>query len=164
MEIVRKVTAAETGGWGVAVVEAQPDEGGGTHIHRGESEAFFILEGRVELLGAESTTPLEPGSFVLVPPDTEHGLRVLGDSPARWLAVWPSALDGFPDELERAKAEGASPATLAQIRRRHGVEVGSRARGDAPVERVSDEAPRSDRADPDSGDGPGERRRGTQRA
>ena len=127
LDIVRKTTAAETGGrWGVAVVEGAPGEGGRTHIHRGEPEAFFLLEGEAELLGAESTTLLRPGSFVLVPPDTEHGLRILGDSVARWLAIWPSALDGFPEDIERASREGAGPKELAEVRRRHGVEPGAR--------------------------------------
>jgi quercetin dioxygenase-like cupin family protein len=125
LDLVRKVTAAETDGrWGVVIVTGSPGLGGRTHVHVGEPEAFFLLEGRVELLGAESTTILEPGAFVLVPPDTEHGLRVLGDTPARWLAIWPSALDGLPEEIERATAEGADPDSLREVRRRHGVRPG----------------------------------------
>ena len=124
-DIVVKARAAETGGrWGVVVVSGEPGEGGRTHIHRGEPEAFLILDGQVELLGAESTTPLEPGSFVLIPPDTEHGLRILGESTARWLAIWPSALDGLPEDLEQARSAGAGPAELVEVRARHGMEPG----------------------------------------
>ena len=124
LDVVRKVTAADTGGrYGVVIVSGQPGEGGRTHLHRGEPEAFFLIEGRVELLGAESVTPLEPGAFVLVPPDTEHGLRIVGTEPARWLAVWPSALDGLPEAIE-ALGRDADPLELLAVRRAHGMEPG----------------------------------------
>lgn len=123
LDLVRKVEAAETGGrWGVVVVTGSPGEGGRTHTHRNEPEAFLLLEGLVELLGRESVTPLESGAFVLVPPDTEHGLRVFGDTRARWLAIWPPALDGFPEAVGQVP-EGGSDA-LTEIRRRHGVDPG----------------------------------------
>lgn len=124
MDVVRKATAAQTGNVGIVVVRGMPGEGGRTHIHRGESEAFYVLEGAVEFLGATSATPLTVGAFALVPADTEHGIRVLGDTPASWLAVWPARLDGLPEELERLIAAGADPATIADLRRHHGVEPG----------------------------------------
>ena len=64
------------------------------------------------------------GSFALVPPDTEHGIRIVGTGPAAWLAVWPAALDRFPEELERLKASGASPTELDALRRHHRIESG----------------------------------------
>lgn len=121
LDIVRKVSASETGGWGVVVVTGYPGEGGRTHSHVGESEAFFIIEGPVDLLGAESITRLETGSFVLVPPGVEHGLQMVGDGVSRWLAIWPSALDGFPDAAEASARDDAGPGALAAIRRRHGI-------------------------------------------
>ena len=119
------MAAAESvGGWGVVLVTGKRGTSGRTHIHRGESEAFFIVEGRMDLCGATSVTPLVPGAFVLVPPDTEHGLRITSDE-AKWLAIWPAALDGLVDELEEAKAQGRDDqATLDEIRDRHGVEPG----------------------------------------
>jgi quercetin dioxygenase-like cupin family protein len=125
LDAVRKVSAADGDGrWGAAVVRGLPGEGGRTHRHRGEAEGFYLLEGSVELLGAESTTPLASGAFVLVPPDMEHGLRIVGDGPAAWLAIWPAALDGFPEELERLRRAGARPAELEILRRQHGIEPG----------------------------------------
>lgn len=123
--IATLVESSETlGGWGAVIVRGTQASRGTTHIHRGESEAFLILEGDVELCGAESVTPLVPRSFVLVPPDTEHALGVLSTE-ARWLAIWPSALDGLDDKRRQARAEGRDhPETIAEIRRRHGVEPG----------------------------------------
>jgi quercetin dioxygenase-like cupin family protein len=125
LDAVRKASAADGDGrWGVVVVRGLPGEGGRTHRHRGEAEGFYLLEGTVELLGASSTTPLTAGAFVLVPPDREHGLRILGTGPAAWLAIWPASLDGFPDELERLRRAGARPAELEILRRQHGIEPG----------------------------------------
>ncbi len=127
LDIVRKVRASETGGhWGAVVVTGYPGEGGRTHSHDDGHEAFFILEGPVDLLGAESVTRLETGAFVLVPPGVEHGLRMVGDGVSRWLAIWPPALDGFPDAAETATRDGAGPDALAAIRRGHGVSPGRR--------------------------------------
>lgn len=127
MDVVRKSRASDGDGrWGVVVVRGVPGEGGRTHIHRGAAEAFYLLEGEVEFLGARSVTPMTVGSFTLVPPDTEHGIRVVGSGPAAWLAVWPADLDGLPEELERLAAAGASPLELATLRRQHGIEAGRR--------------------------------------
>jgi quercetin dioxygenase-like cupin family protein len=125
LDIVRKASASETGGWGVVVVTGYPGEGGKTHRHEGEAEAFYILEGPVDLLGAESVTRLETGAFVLIPPGVEHGLRMVGDGVSRWLAIWPSALDGYPEAAEAAIAAGAGPKAMAELRRRHGILPGT---------------------------------------
>ncbi len=136
LDAVRKSTAGDGDGrWGLVVVRGVPGEGGRTHLHRGEAEGFYILEGEVDFLGARSVTPMRTGSFALVPPDTEHGIRIAGTGPAAWLAVWPArpaawlavwpaALDSFPEELERLHARGASPDELEALRRHHGIESG----------------------------------------
>jgi quercetin dioxygenase-like cupin family protein len=122
-DILVKLQAAETGGrWGVAVVSGVPGEGGRTHVHRGEPEGFFILQGEVELLGVSSRTPIGPGTFVLVPPDTAHGIRIVGTGEARWLAIWPAALDGLVEELLTLDPNDAAGA--AEVRGRHGMEPG----------------------------------------
>ena len=136
-DVLVKVRAADTtGGWGLVIVTGQPGEGGVTHRHRGETEAFYLLEGEVDLLGAESRTRIGPGAFVLVPPDLEHGLRIVGDRTARWLAVWPAALDG----LFEALAETTEPSAEVETRRRHGIEPG-RDRSTEPAGRSPDGAP-----------------------
>jgi len=135
-DIVIKARAADGDGrWGVALVSGVPGEGGTTHFHEGEAEAFFILEGEVELLGASSRTPLVAGAFVLIPPDTEHGLRIVGERRASWLAIWPARLDGMPEALA---AIGDDSVAEALVRRRHGIEPGRDRRSE--VARPWDEA------------------------
>ena len=82
------ISASETGGrWSLGEVTAEPDESVATHVHPGEPEAFLIVDGEVELHGAQGVAHLRPGDVVFIPPDTEHGLRTpVG---GRWLAIWP---------------------------------------------------------------------------
>lgn len=82
------ISGAETGGrWSLGEVTAEPDESVATHVHPGEAEAFIIVEGEVELHGAQGVALLSPGDIVYIPPDTEHGLRT--PNGGRWLAIWP---------------------------------------------------------------------------
>lgn len=122
-DITVKVDSSETGaGWGAVVVYGDRGTSGRTHIHVGQPEAFFLLEGEVELWGLESVTALRPGAFAFVPPDTEHALKVMTDE-ARWLAIWPPALDGLLEEMRHV---GDDPGRAAEIRRRHGMVPGTR--------------------------------------
>ncbi len=83
------ISASETGArWSLGEVTAVPDESVATHVHPGEPEALIILEGLVELHGAEGMAELGPGDVVFIPPDTEHGLRT--PTGGRWLAIWPT--------------------------------------------------------------------------
>jgi quercetin dioxygenase-like cupin family protein len=82
------ISASDTGNrWRLGEVTAVPDEGVATHLHPGEPEALIILEGAVELHGAQGLAQLHPGDIVFIPPDTEHGLRT--PNGGRWLAIWP---------------------------------------------------------------------------
>jgi quercetin dioxygenase-like cupin family protein len=82
------VTAADTGGrWRLGEVRADADEDVGTHLHPDEPEAIIILEGEVELHGAEGVTTVTAGDVLFIPAGTEHGLRT--PRGGRWLAVWP---------------------------------------------------------------------------
>jgi mannose-6-phosphate isomerase-like protein (cupin superfamily) len=57
------------------------------HVHEGEDDAFYILEGELTFSfgGEEASAP--PGTFVLVPPGVEHGFRNDGDVPVRMLNI-----------------------------------------------------------------------------
>ena len=82
-------TADTDSRWSFGEVTAEPDESVATHIHPGEPEAIIVLEGDLELHGAEGIIRIGPGDIVFIPPDTEHGLRT--PTGGRWLAIWPIA-------------------------------------------------------------------------
>jgi mannose-6-phosphate isomerase-like protein (cupin superfamily) len=71
------------------------------HTHDGEDDAFYILEGEMTFVFGEREVAAPPGTFVLAPPDVEHGFRNDGDVPVRMLNVHaPAGFDrriGLPD-------------------------------------------------------------------
>jgi quercetin dioxygenase-like cupin family protein len=126
--ILQLVEAKEADGhWGAGIVEGARGGGGAwTHVHRGAAEGLFILEGEVELCGAETVTRIGPGTFVLVPPNVEHSLRVVSEK-ARWFAIWPASLDGLQAELAQAARDGRTePEVAVRLRAQHGMEPGRR--------------------------------------
>ena len=74
--------------WSFGEVTAEPDDSVATHLHPGEPEAIIVLEGDLELHGAEGIARIGPGDVIFIPPDTEHGLRT--PNGGRWLAIWPT--------------------------------------------------------------------------
>jgi mannose-6-phosphate isomerase-like protein (cupin superfamily) len=57
------------------------------HVHAGEDDAFYILEGQMTFLFGEEAVAAPPGTFVLVPPGVEHGFRNDGGGPVRMLNI-----------------------------------------------------------------------------
>lgn len=53
------------------------------HAHAREEEVLYVLTGRGALVCGAEPIPLEPGSFVFVPPGVEHFVRVDGDEAMR---------------------------------------------------------------------------------
>jgi mannose-6-phosphate isomerase-like protein (cupin superfamily) len=58
------------------------------HIHRGNEEAFYILEGEVDFMLDGMTTRLTKGGFVLVPTGAPHTFVNAGSGRARWVGVF----------------------------------------------------------------------------
>ena len=56
------------------------------HIHQDEEEAFYVLEGELEIEVDGVTSVARPGSFVLAPSGLPHAFRVLSDT-ARVLSI-----------------------------------------------------------------------------
>jgi Cupin domain len=68
-----------------------------------EAEAFYILDGAVQLTCGDQTVTAHAGDFVYTPKDVAHKFVVAGDKPARMLMLF--SCPGF----ERFFAEGGSP-------------------------------------------------------
>jgi mannose-6-phosphate isomerase-like protein (cupin superfamily) len=71
------------------------------HVHDGEDDAFYILEGEMTFEFGDRQVAAPPGTFVLAPPGVEHGFRNDGDIPVRMLNIHaPAGFDrrnGLPD-------------------------------------------------------------------
>jgi mannose-6-phosphate isomerase-like protein (cupin superfamily) len=65
------------------------------HLHRTFSESFYVLSGRLAVLGGRQWRVGSSGDFVYVPPGGVHGFRAVGDEPARFLILF---VPGAPRE------------------------------------------------------------------
>ena len=64
------------------------------HVHAGEDEMFYVLEGELAGFCDDDRWTAGPGSFVFVPRDRRHGFAVTSGGPARALIITgPAHLD-----------------------------------------------------------------------
>ena len=127
-----RATGEQTGGQ-LALVEFTAPPGFATprHIHHGEDEAFYVLEGSLRGFYADRTWSGGPGTFVWLPRDTAHGFAVEGDAPARMLTfAIPAGFDRFVEEVgEPAPSRTLPPPSepdverLLQVAARHNMEI-----------------------------------------
>jgi mannose-6-phosphate isomerase-like protein (cupin superfamily) len=69
------------------IIEIAPGRVLEEHVHDGEDDAFYILEGRMTFTFGDGDVDAPPGTFVLVPPGVEHGFRNDQDVPVRMLNI-----------------------------------------------------------------------------
>jgi quercetin dioxygenase-like cupin family protein len=88
--VIRILAGAESTGGSFSVVETteQPGSAAPLHVHHGEAEAFYILEGAIELTCGEETVTAKAGDFVYAPKDVPHTYGVVGEQPARILLMF----------------------------------------------------------------------------
>lgn len=102
------------------------------HAHVSAEEAFYVLEGQVAVwLGSEEVVA-GPGSFLLVPRNTPHGLRRLDDAPVRMLTlISPPGFERFFDEVVAAGEEALldDPERLVALAEQYDTQI----LGDYPV-------------------------------
>src|SRR5437763_6206558 len=101
-----KVLSAQTGG-AYAVLEQLVPAGHGPplHVHRHETEIFYILEGRFEVTIGDQKVAAPPGAIVVGPRNIPHTFRNTGTTPGKLLlTVIPGRfadyfieVDGYPD-------------------------------------------------------------------
>lgn len=70
------------------------------HVHEAETEAFYLLDGRMTVTCAGVTAELVPGDFVLLPRGVPHGFAVDRAGPARFIHLTaPGQFDHFAREV-----------------------------------------------------------------
>ena len=101
------------------------------HVHRREDEAFWILEGELEVFVGEGRFVAGPVSFILGLRYVPHGFRVRGDVPCRLLLLAsPPAFEEFVREMgEPAQGHGFPPPgppsmeKLLPLSEKYGIEI-----------------------------------------
>lgn len=78
---------ADTPRFTFGIIEIAPGRVLESHVHDGEDDAFYIIEGEMTFVVEDTEIPAPPGTFVLVPPGIEHGFRNDGDTPVRMFNI-----------------------------------------------------------------------------
>ena len=130
-EFTFKATTSSTGGE-LLVMEALMPAGFGPplHVHHNEHEAFYVLEGRLEIVCGSNRFEAGAGAFAFLPSGVAHAFQAIGDTPARVLSIAvPGGLEDFFREVGRpAERNGLPPegpldvAALQRAATRHGNE------------------------------------------
>lgn len=101
------------------------------HVHHNEDEAFYVLEGEVELTVEGAVSTAGPGSFVNLPRGTAHAFRNAGEKAVRLLAlITPAGLENFFEEIGEQVTDLSSPPAgppnvekILNTAPRYGVEI-----------------------------------------
>lgn len=95
-----KASKEETRGAYALIEHTVGDDGPPPHIHAAEEEAFYVLEGEINVLIGERTLTATAGAFVLVPRGTVHTLSKAGTASARVLVIIsPAGFEKFFEEI-----------------------------------------------------------------
>ena len=73
-----------------------PGQGPAMHLHRKHVEAFYVLDGALDIRAGEATVPAPAGSFVLYPAGSPHTFSNPGPGDARFFGfAAPGGIDRF---------------------------------------------------------------------
>ncbi len=109
-----------------------PQSGPPPHIHLREEEAYYVLEGELEVLDGDRTFTASAGSFIHIPKGALHRFKNVGEKTARMLIIFaPGGFDGFFFEVGQParKGEPAPPFGEEELERalraapKYGLEV-----------------------------------------
>ncbi len=112
-QVTCKAAGEETGGAYSLLEVIMTGEGPPQHIHKAEDEAFYVLEGEVDVKRGEETLHAPTGAFVLVPRGTTHTLWSTGSTPAKILAIFSPP--GFEEYFIETGEEDKEPDPTAYI-------------------------------------------------
>jgi len=120
-----KVRGEQTGGALTALENTvMPGEGPPMHVHDGEDESWYVIEGDLRFKLGEEISRAPAGSFVFVPRGTPHCFQNVGATPARILVMFnPSGMERFFDDFAELPAGGAGPESFRDIGARVGMTV-----------------------------------------
>lgn len=109
-----KATGDDTAGrLFVWVADIPPAAGPPPHIHLHQDEAYYLLDGELEVSNGDSSFTARAGSFVYIPRGTVHCFRNSSKSVARML-VWmtPAGFEQFFLEVGQPARPGESAPPL----------------------------------------------------
>lgn len=128
--IMRILAGAESTDGSFSICEATEPPGSAAplHVHHAEAEAFYVLEGEIELTCGEETLTAGAGDFVYAPKGVPHKYAVVGHEPARVLLLFSrSGFESFFVEggttLEEPPAGPPDPEEFQRLVRKYDLEL-----------------------------------------
>jgi len=118
---IRILAAAAATDGSFSVVEAlePPGTTAPLHVHHGEAEAFYVVDGEIELTCGGRTLTASTGDFVYAPKDVPHTYTVVGEKPARVLLMFsrPGFESFFVEGGSRPDEPPSGPPDPADLQR-----------------------------------------------
>jgi quercetin dioxygenase-like cupin family protein len=116
------------GSFSVCEVTEEPGSAAPLHVHHGEAEAFYVLEGAIELTCGDDALTAAAGDFVYAPRDIAHKYVVVGDRPARVLLLFSRpGFESFFVEggtpLDRPPAGPPDPELMGRLAEKYRLEI-----------------------------------------
>jgi quercetin dioxygenase-like cupin family protein len=127
---IRVLGAADSTGGAFSIHEANEEPGSAAplHVHHGEAEAFYVVEGTIELTCGDQTVTATAGDFVHTPKDVPHMYTVVGERPARVLLIF--SRPGFEQffleagaPLDEPPAGPPDPAHMQRLLEKYDLEL-----------------------------------------
>ncbi|WP_053725710.1 cupin domain-containing protein [Streptomyces sp. WM6378] len=100
----------------LGLIEALVPPGGGPplHIHHDSDEAFYLIDGELEISNEQRSEVVGTGAFIFVPRGKVHAFKNTGDKPCKMLIIFtPAGFERFFTELG-VSGEGDMPAADAE--------------------------------------------------
>ncbi len=113
LQVTCKAQGEETGGAYSLLEVAITGEGPPQHIHQAEDEAFYVVEGEVNVKRGEETIHAPAGAFILIPKGVSHTIWRAGSVPAKILGIFSPP--GFEDYFRDTGDEEQEPDGAAYI-------------------------------------------------
>lgn len=125
---VAYLAEGERPGGGPTILEftTAPGFSTGDHIHGSIEEAFYVVEGEVQIRAGDRTVQARPGDFVLIPPGVSHGFgNPSGEAAKLVLVISPANRHEryFAELAELLATPGAPDAhAIGALRQRYDTE------------------------------------------
>jgi quercetin dioxygenase-like cupin family protein len=110
------ISGEDTGGKYALTDSTVPPQGEvPPHIHHREDEAFWVLEGELEVLVGEDKIGASAGSFVHLPRGVIHTYKNVGATSARFLTLMvPAGLEKFFEEVGKPGTDLSTPPPFGE--------------------------------------------------
>lgn len=120
-----KLSGEESDGACAAIEIATPPQvGPPLHVHHGEDEAFYVLEGMYEIRVGGRMIPAPPGTFVFLPRGIPHSHTNVGYRTGKLLVtITPAGFERFLEDVSRFGADSrVTREELGALARKYDIE------------------------------------------